>query len=277
MSRLIKPTPECIEEIKNDFLKLLTSKGFSDGRISYSKTIGITDKKAEVFFTEMAWLKMQTLVKEFDKEIAWHGIAVRGDDETKNEYIIKDILVYPQTVTGATVTTDQIEYETWLMSQEDEVFNNLRMQGHSHVNMSVSPSGVDETLYNGLLSQLDDTMFYIFMIWNKRGEKTVKIYDIAKNIYFDTSDVTITVLDDNTGIEAWLKDAKEKVKSPQTTTVFRSGFSDAKTDKKDEPKQHKYKMKPYKKPDTYLSKGYNGSLGYGSDDDLDSAFYYSGK
>ena len=79
--------------------------------------------------------------------------------EEKDTYLISDILVYPQEVTGSTVTTDQNEYEMWLMKQEDDVFNNIRMQGHSHVNMSTSPSSVDLNLYDGILSQLDSDMF----------------------------------------------------------------------------------------------------------------------
>lgn len=39
-------------------------------------------------------------------------------------------------------------------------------------------------------------MFYIFMIWNKRGEKTVKIYDLRENILFETADVTVTMPDE---------------------------------------------------------------------------------
>ena len=55
-------------------------------------------------------------------------------------------------------------------------------------------SSVDDTLYENILSQLDDTMFYIFMIWNKKGDKTCKIYDLAKNILFDTADCEIKII-----------------------------------------------------------------------------------
>ena len=85
----------------------------------------------------------------------------------------------------------------WLMNHEDDVFNNIRMQGHSHVNMGVTPSGVDNSLYERILEQLDDEMFYIFLIYNKKGDKTFKIYDLAKNILFETGDVTVKVLDDD--------------------------------------------------------------------------------
>ena len=212
MAKLIKLTPEYVMDIKKAFEEVLKNLKVSDGKINFTKTLGTIDRKANVYFTELAWVKMQTLIREFDKEVGWHGIATRGDDPTKDEYYITDILVYPQEVTGATVTTDQEEYQMWLMGHDDEVFNNIRMQGHSHVNMGVSPSSVDTSLYERILDQLEDNMFYIFMIWNKKGDKTIKIYDIAKNVLFDTSDCKVEVLDDGTGLERFLKDAKAKVK-----------------------------------------------------------------
>lgn len=212
MSKIIRLTPKIFDSVLADFKDMLGSVKLSDGKISYAKSFDKIERKAELMFTELAWLKMQALIKEFDKEIAWHGIARRGDDETKDEYIISDIMVYPQEVTGATVTTDQAEYQTWLYQFDNEVFNSIRMQGHSHVNMSTYPSKTDTDLYKNLLSQLDNTMFYIFLIWNKRGEKTIKIYDLAKNVLFETSDVTVSVLDDGLGVESLLKDAKGKVR-----------------------------------------------------------------
>lgn len=224
MSKNIKITDESLNEVRKAFEEALSTGKFSDGKITFTKTLGVVNRKATVYFTELAWLKMQTLIREFDKEVAWHGIAKRGEDTSKDEYYITDILVYPQEVTGATVNTDQEKYQMWLMSHDDEVFNNIRMQGHSHVNMGVTPSGVDTSLYDRILEQLDDDMFYIFMIWNKRKEKTIKIYDLAKNILFDTSDVTVEILDDGTGIEKFLKDAKDAVKDKPTTSTYQSNY-----------------------------------------------------
>lgn len=208
MSKMITLPQEILNQYTQEFYEILRAGKFSDGKINFTKTLGTVDRKATVLFTETAWQKMQTLIREFDKEVAWHGVAERCEE--KDTYLISDILVYPQEVTGSTVTTDQNEYEMWLMKQEDDVFNNIRMQGHSHVNMSTSPSSVDLNLYEGILSQLDSDMFYIFMIYNKRGEKTVKLYDLRENILFETADVTVAVKEvgDLTG---FLEEAKELV------------------------------------------------------------------
>lgn len=199
MAKIIKMTPECIDELSKEFVTALSGLKLSDGKVNYTKSFGNIDRKATVFFTKIAWDKMQALVRDFSKEIAWHGLAYRGEGD-KDEYYITDILVYPQEVTASTVTTDQEKYQMWLMQQEDDVFNNIRMQGHSHVNFSTSPSGVDNALYDRILDQLDDDMFYIFLIYNKKGDRMYKIYDLAKNILFETTDVNVTILDDPAGM-----------------------------------------------------------------------------
>lgn len=215
MAKRIKFTPEDIEATVLEFRESL--KTIPDGKISFTKTLGTISRKATVFFSELAWLKMQGLIWNFDKEVAWHGVATRGTDENEDDYYINDIIVYPQEVTGATVTTDQVKYQSWLYALNDDTFNNLRFQGHSHVNMGTTPSGVDTNLYNEILSQLNADMFYIFMIWNKRGEKTIKIYDLKKNLYFDTSDVTVKVIQGEIGVEAFISEAKRQVQDKPVT------------------------------------------------------------
>lgn len=118
------------------------------------------EQKATVFFTPDAWAKMVTLLREFDKEVAWHGVARRGENEEANEYIISDILVYPQTVSGASVEMDTEEYAKWIMDNaEDDRFNNIHMQGHSHVNMAPNPSSVDLNHQEEILNMLGRRRF----------------------------------------------------------------------------------------------------------------------
>ncbi len=203
-------TPDFMAECRAAFEEALRIVKMSDGKMSFTKTFTGRTEKAKVIFKPVAWTKMLWLIRNFDKEVAWHGIAYRGQDESKHEYYITDILVYPQEVTGATVNTDQEKYQTWLYGLEDEQFNNMRMQGHSHVNMGVTPSSVDLTHQAKILEQLEDDMFYIFMIYNKSLQRTVKIYDMKKNILFEDSDVAVEVEGDSSLTE-FEKSAKEMV------------------------------------------------------------------
>lgn len=209
MAHVIKITPEMIEEVKDSFYASLPTMRLSEGRIDFHRNLAEIDRRAKLRFTEKAYLKMTVLVSGFDSEIGWHGLAYRSESEP-DTFIVEDILVYPQKVTSTTVSPDQIEYQNWLMTQPDEIFNNIRFQGHSHVNMAVNPSGVDTAFYDEILSQLDDSMFYIFLVINKRGDKHIRIYDMANNTFYGTKDVDVEIMNE-IGIDDILADAKKKV------------------------------------------------------------------
>ncbi len=221
MSRLIKMTPEYMEECRSDFEKALQLAKLSDGKLNFTKTFSSGDRKAKIFFTPPAWAKMVILINEFDKEVAWHGVAHRlGEAEGEEtptgpecEYIITDILVYPQEVSASTVEMDTEKYATWLMENiEDERFNAIRMQGHSHVRMAPTPSSVDLNHQEEILQMLGDNDFYIFMIWNKSFASNIKVYDMKENTLFENSDVTVKILDEVGDLKEFLTTAKAMVK-----------------------------------------------------------------
>lgn len=166
--------------------------------------------KCTVAFTPDAYLKMQTLARQCTTEIAAHGVVEKLDAQ---RYLIKDILVYPQKVTAATVAATD-DYGPWLMELPDDTFNHLRFQWHSHVNMNTSPSGVDDNWYETLLKDVED--FYIFMITNKRNEYFVNVYDVTENLIYETSDITIAVVsEDNCNIFEWVQtQIKEHLEEP---------------------------------------------------------------
>lgn len=224
MSKYIRVTDEYIEQCKSELEHSLRNTRFSDGKISFMKTFDCPKRNATVFFTAEAWAKMVMLLMSFNKEVAWHGVAERIGDEDYDNYLISDILVYPQEVTGSTVDMDVEKYATWLQDHEDDDrFYNIRMQGHSHVNMAVSPSGTDIEHQEAILDQLLANSFYIFMIYNKRFEKNVKIYDMKKNVLFENSDVEVKILDSTDSFDAFIKEAKEMVKERVYTTPTYQG------------------------------------------------------
>lgn len=216
MAKYINIDQSALDGIVEEFRASLAKTRMTDGKVNFSKSLGVVSRRADLIFYEKAWAKMDALVKEFSSEVAWHGIAYRADDDGKDRYVVEDIMVYPQMVSGANVETDQVEYQNWLLAYDDDTFNNIRFQGHSHVNMPVSPSSVDMNFYESIIAGLADDAFYIFMIVNKSGSRHIKIYDMMKNILFDTeysnSDVDVYVISDETGIRSFLADAKEKVR-----------------------------------------------------------------
>ena len=221
MSKHIKLTSQQKQDFVREFFESLNSAKMSNGEISFKKSLPTIDRKATLYFTPLAWDKMKSLIDNFETEVGWHGLAKRGDDETKDEYIVYDIMVYPQEVTGSTVTTDQKAYTLWLYAQDDETFNAMKFHGHSHVRMGVSPSGVDIDHQAGILDQLTDDMFYIFNIWNKRNEYNAKIYDLRKNILFETSDVSIKIAGCDYDNAEFMKTSRDLVKPK----VYNSSYS----------------------------------------------------
>lgn len=120
--------------------------------------------------------KMQSLVKWSDVEVGWLGVVERFN----HTYTIKDIYLFEQEVNSVTC---EITPESLALFAEDllqypngmEIFNNIRMWGHSHVNMSVEPSCQDETQFEELAKNSGD--YFIRIIANKRGELSVDLID----------------------------------------------------------------------------------------------------
>jgi len=208
MPRPIIFTETMKKQARKDFNEMLNGMKMSGGELNYRKIYEYKDSEAVVWLTPEAYKKILALVTAFSDEVAWHGTVTREGD---NEFIIDDIYVYPQEVTGSTVNTDQFEYTDWLYSLDDETFNKVRMQGHSHVNMGVSPSGTDEKHRQQILEQLDPNMFYIFMIWNKSLSVHTLIYDMARNILYENKDVAVQLLGGDS-MDEFLTDAREKVR-----------------------------------------------------------------
>lgn len=228
MSKPIFLTKEYIDGMVAEFRKSVSDAKMSDGKITFTKSFDYSNTdnvKAQVVFTPKAYIKMLMLLKHYDSEVAWHGTVNRKDDLT---FVITDIVVYPQTVTGSTVNTDQEEYQKWLMSLDDEYFNSMRMQGHSHVNMGTTPSGVDTNHQSQILAQLKNNEYYVFMIFNKRLDHTVKIYDYANNVMYEDKDITLSVAGDDFDIESFIAESdavvKHKTYAAEPTGTERRGY-----------------------------------------------------
>ena len=222
MSRILKVTPEIVEQVRQEFEKALLSAKMLDGKFSFSKTFDAGTDRAVIRFSPEAYAKMVELVKAFDKEVAWHLVCERGEED--GLYLVSDIIVYPQSITAATVEMDLTEYNKWIaenIAKDDDRFFHICGQGHSHVNMATSPSNTDMDHQKKVLADLRPNGFYIFVIWNKRNEHTLWVYDLAKNTVFEDKDITLQIGDyDLTG---FIEEAKTIVK-PKTYQTQVTGF-----------------------------------------------------
>ena len=139
-----------------------------------------------ICITTKAYIKMRLLVDKFDKEIGWYGI-VNQMPGLPNTYVIEDIVVYPQKVTGATCEQDEDRMFEFEMRLTTDQVNHKRFHGHSHVNMGTGPSSVDENFYQDILSQVND--YFIITVTNKKNEYTTRFYDVQNNILYTDLDI----------------------------------------------------------------------------------------
>lgn len=145
-----------------------------------------TDEPATIIFSKKAFTKIYALVKNYESEVAWQGKVER----CKNFFIVKDIVVYPQTVTGATVDMNESEYALWLMKNAgNENYVGLNFQGHSHVRMPVTPSGTDiKHQFDIVNNVVNERGFYVFIIVNKFFDNVyTAIYDAGNGIYYGSN------------------------------------------------------------------------------------------
>lgn len=204
------------EKVLEQFTKFMANAdAVNNGKVNFSMDLTTLMQpadakekiKATIYMTPMAYLKMRQLVTDCDKELAWHGTVERLDELT---FIIKDILVYPQIVTGATVESDDDHYGNWITKLDDDTLNHLRFQGHSHVNFACTPSGVDTSNWNAWLNMLGDDDFYIFCINNKPNAAHWIIYDMPNNRMFEHGDINVKViLEDGVDLSTWSKTERE--------------------------------------------------------------------
>lgn len=218
MPKPIMLTDEVIEQMKAEFEDHLRKAKLSDGKLTYTKNFSYKDDdaKVSVMFTPLAYVKMISLLQHCNDEVAWHGFV---DRKSEDLFLITDIVVYPQEVTGATVNTDQEGYQQWIMEIDDERFNSLRMQGHSHVNMACSPSSTDLNHQEQILAQLSGDAYYIFMIWNKRLDHNIKVYDFATNTLYEDKDVEVGVVDEGFDMDSFIEDIDSLVKKKTYTAA----------------------------------------------------------
>ena len=224
MSKIIRFTDELVEKLRAEFEEEIKKARIADGKFSFNRSFNSVNDRAVLRFTEQAYLKMTALVSNFEKEVAWHCVVNRGEEE--NEYVVSDILVYPQTVSGVHVDMDVDEYVEWInkgIEDGDDRFFHLHGQGHSHVNMAVSPSPTDLDHQKEILKDIRDNGFYVFMIWNKKDDHNIWIYDIQKNKMFENKDITLLIDEEDNGISKFLRAARQIVKENRPVTQY-SGY-----------------------------------------------------
>lgn len=192
MAKYIRLNDKAKAAMVEQFAKWLDREKVSNEDFKLKMDVAVAAKPI-IRFSSKAYIKLRFLLANFDKEVGFYGLVKHIEPE---EYLIYDIKVYPQKVTGATVTTNEIELGKWYDTLTDEEFADKRMQGHSHVNMSPNPSSVDLEDRKSKIHDLNNDDYFIFFIFNKSLKFTVDLYQMDENIHYETDDIAVIYPDD---------------------------------------------------------------------------------
>ncbi len=140
-------------------------------------------KIPKIFISTNALIKMELFTENCTDEIGWLGTAYKKD----NNYYIEDVMLFEQDVS---TTTTEITPEGLLTFGEQlleekngiEIWNNIKVWGHSHIKMSVTPSTQDDNQMEVFGDNNSD--WFIRIITNQKGDIKIDLYDYEIGIIY---------------------------------------------------------------------------------------------
>lgn len=182
-----------------------------------SKTVTFLDNRYELYILPQARNKMELYCDLSEGEIGWLAFVEQFD---KQGFLITDCALLKQEVHSTTteITAEGL-LEFW-NAVAPEKHEQIKLWGHSHVNMSVNPSGQDDSQMEYFK---DGNPWFIRLITNKKREYYIDIYDYANGIkvHMDQSDLKTYnpgATELRKSIEEEIKEkVKEKKYTPATT------------------------------------------------------------
>lgn len=120
---------------------------------------------------------IQAIVAVSKEEVAW--LCEVTYDEDSDVYTVYKLHVPEQVVSGVTCTLKPQSIMDCMTKATD--VNSLRMWGHSHVNMSASPSGQDDKQFREQYRDAD-LEWAVRMITNKSGNVHLSIIDASRGV-----------------------------------------------------------------------------------------------
>ena len=138
----------------------------------------------KIIIDPLAKRKMDLYVKLSEDEVGWLGVAEKQAD---GNILIKDVFLPTQEVHATTceLTPDGINKlasELLGLPNGVELCNSLKVWGHSHVEMSTSPSGQDDTQ---LEEFAENNSWFLRLIANKKGDMRMTLLDLERGLVID--------------------------------------------------------------------------------------------
>ena len=174
--------------------------------------------------------KMELIIDLIDTEVGWYGLV---EWQKPNIFKVKDIYLLKQEVTGIFTEIDAMALcdledeleKKGLLKEEELDTTGLYLWGHSHVNMDPSPSGTDTDTMKKICDR-SQPPFFIRLIQNKKGDRTVTLYIEDKDslvqkyaLIYDVPWVETEDLGEEDVRDALKEEIKDKVKSKPSQVI----------------------------------------------------------
>lgn len=156
-------------------------------KTTYSLLVKQDEKKKppKIIFGTKALKWIKAIVEAHHEEVGFYSVV---DEIDKYKFFIRDVFYPKHSEMNAATCEISPEGEndliTWLVDngKVDDV-EKIKLWGHSHHNMSTSPSGQDE---KQAIDRIRSTKSYLIrIICNKKGEISCSFFDYENGIRFD--------------------------------------------------------------------------------------------
>ena len=180
----------------------------------------------DVYVSKIALVKMKVFIENCDKEVGWLGTAYQD----KGTIYIDDMMLFDQEVSS--VTTD-ISVEGLTSFGEKllalpngvDIWNSIKVWGHSHVNMGVTPSSVDDKQMITFKDNGHD--WFIRIIGNKSGDLRIDLYNYKLGITYKNlpwkvlyTQEELDLIDKIAQLEEQLENYNEKIEENLTPSLL---------------------------------------------------------
>lgn len=150
-----------------------------------AKTVTFLDNRYELYVLPEARQKMEMYCDLSDGEIGWLAFVEKFDNVG---FLITDCVLLKQEVHSSTTEIDPTALLEFWDKTPPEKQSQIKLWGHSHVNMSPTPSGQDDSQMEYFK---DGNPWFIRLITNKKREYHIDIYDYEHGlkIHMDQADL----------------------------------------------------------------------------------------
>lgn len=194
-----------------------------------AKTVAFLDNRYELYILPQARQKMEMYCDLSDGEIGWLAFVEKFDGVG---FLITDCVLLKQEVNGTTTEIDPMALIEFWNETAPEQQCKIKMWGHSHVNMSPTPSGQDDSQMEYFK---DGNPWFIRLITNKKREYHIDIFDYQNGLKIhmdqaDLKDYNPAAAELRTQIEEEIKNkvSKKTYTTPaKTYTPSRTVYSNA--------------------------------------------------